>query len=366
MKILFSTHLREWGGGELWMLTAARAMAARGHEVTLAAPDASVIATRARDAGIEVLAVEYTRDFDPSSFFRVWRFCVGRGVDVLCLNMDRVLRVGGLAARLAGVPVVMPRRGSEFPLKGHLNYRFNYGVVATGMIVNSQATARTLCQGIPWRPRGNIHVLYNGLDLSPYEDTPPREEIRAELGFEPEGLLLVSVGELTSRKNTRLTVSILPRLIERFGNVSLLVVGEGVERENLIAQAHDLDVDQALLLLGFRDDVPSLLKACDVLVHPAHIEGFGFAVAEGMAAGLPCVATDASSLPEIVVPGVTGALFPDDDADALFEALVPYLADPVLRLTHGEAGRARVHERFELEARMDELAQIFRHELGHD
>ena len=365
MRILFGTHLREWGGGEQWMLTAARSMAARGHAVSLCAPAASEILARAREGGdVQCVAVDFVRDFDPISFGRVWKHCFTRRVEVFCLNMDRVLRIGGLAARLAGVPVVLPRRGSEFPLKGHLNYRFQYQVIASGMIVNSRATERTLLSGVSWKPRGKVHVLHNGFDLRPYDSLRPRAEVRAELGISPEAPVIVNLGELTTRKNAALLVSVMPALLQRFPDARLWLIGEGDQREALLRQASELGVANAVHLLGFRRDVPDLLGACDVLAHTAHVEGFGFAVAEAMAAGLPTVVTNASSLPEVIVEGETGALFEDDDAEGLLAALASYLEDPSLRRAHGEAGRKRVHTEFELEAKMDQLEAIFLAELG--
>ena len=364
MEILFATNLQAWGGGEKWMLTAAVAMRDRGHGVTLAAPEAAVIRERAEAAGLDTLAVPFTRDFDPVSWWRVFRHCRSCRVEVLCLNMDRVLRIAGGAARTAGVKVVLPRRGSEFPLKGHLNYRWHYQRVATGVIVNSQATARTLCRDISWRPPGAVHVIHNGLDLTPFKSTRPSTEVRSALGLTSEDLLLINVGELTARKNAALLVSVLPALRREFPGVHVLLVGEGPERENLLAQARQLGVADAVHLLGFRDDVPDLIAASDVLVHPARVEGFGFAVAEGMAAGLPTVVTDASSLPEIVTHGATGFLFPVDDGPQLEMALGRYLTDPQLRAAHGEAGRKRVQTEFEIGAKMIQLENLFQTELA--
>ncbi|MFO7652984.1 MAG: glycosyltransferase family 4 protein [Candidatus Krumholzibacteriia bacterium] len=363
MQILFATNMRRWGGGEKWMLTAAAAMRERGHGVALAAPPDAVILARADRAGIEVLPAPFARDLDPVSFLRVWRHCRRRRVQVLCLNMDRVLRIAGLAARLAGVPVVLPRRGSEFPLKSHLNYRFHYRCVATGVIVNSEATARTLVQDIAWRPAGSVHVLYNGLDLAPFATARPRARLRRALGLAEGDLALVLVGELTARKNAALLVGVLPSLLRDHPRVQVLLAGEGEEREALSGQAAGLGVADHVRILGFRDDVPDLLAAADLLVHPARVEGFGYAVVEAMAAGLPVVATRASSIPEIVVDGETGFLFPLDDAAGLEAAVRRYLADPDLRARHGAAGREHVRRRFELGARTGELEAIFRTQL---
>lgn len=364
MNLLFGSNLSEWGGGEKWMLTAAEAMAARGHRVSLCAPTESQLLERAPST-IDAFAVDFVRDFDPTSFFRVWNHCRGHRIDVFCLNMDRVLRVGGLAARLAGVKAVIPRRGSEFPLKSHLNYRFQYGVVATAMIVNSNATESTLCRDITWRPRGTVHVLHNGLDLAPFDGARPRETMRAELGLNDQDLVVLNVGELTTRKNAALLVAAVPNLVERFPTLRVLLVGEGDQRAPLERQIEDLGVHEHVRLLGFRRDAVDLYGAADVYAHTAHVEGFGFAVAEAMACHLPCVVTNASSLPEVIEDGVTGALFEDDDVAGLRDALARYLEAPNRRRAHGEAGRARVEREFRQADKMDALEAIFRTEAGH-
>ena len=128
-----------------------RPLAARQADVGVFALDANIgIAKVARHAsanqqwmshlGRSAQEARFRADFDPTSFSAVHRLARTWRPHAMVLNMDRVLRVGGLAARWAGVPVVLPRRGSEFPLKDGWLYRYTYRRVATGMIVNSQAT----------------------------------------------------------------------------------------------------------------------------------------------------------------------------------------------------------------------------------
>jgi glycosyltransferase involved in cell wall biosynthesis len=363
MRILFATSIKTWGGGEEWMLSAAEGLGRRGHSVTLAARPASAILERARADGIASIEVSFRCDADLSSFWRIHRHCRRDRPEALVLNTDRVLRLAGTAARLAGVAVVLPRRGSEFPIKSAPTYRFFYRKIATGMIVNSRATARTLVERIDWRPAGRLHVLLNGLDLTRFERPRPVEEVRAELDIPTGSTVLLVVGELTPRKNPGLVVEILPRLLGGHPEVLVLFVGEGPERERLAALASENGIADRVRLLGFRRDVPDLLGAADLLVHPARVEGFGYAVAEGMAAGLPVVATNASSLPEIVEDGHTGLLFPLDDAGALEAAVRTYLRDPERRRRDGEAGRERIRREFSRERRLDELEELLQDEI---
>ena len=95
------------------------------------------------------------------------------------------------------------------------------------------------------------------------------------------------------------------------------------------------------------------LERADVFVHPARWEGFGLVLLEAMLAGLPVVASEVSSVPEIVADGETGLLVPPGEPDALARAVTAVLADAARRAALGEAGRTRAHERFSV-ARMAE------------
>ena len=95
------------------------------------------------------------------------------------------------------------------------------------------------------------------------------------------------------------------------------MLGEGPDRARLEALARELGVDDRVLMPGRVGDVAALYRRCDVVVHPARWEGFGLAMLEGMLAGRPIVAAHAGSAPELVADGMTGLLFPPDDAEAL-------------------------------------------------
>jgi glycosyltransferase involved in cell wall biosynthesis len=363
VRVLLATSIKTWGGGEEWMLSAAAGLSRLGHDVTLAARKGSAILERAAEAKISRVEVSFRSDLDLESFLRIYRTCRTRKIEAACLNMDRVLRVAGTAARLAGTKAVLIRRGSEFPLKNGLLYRFTYRHVATGVIVNSRATERALCRNLSWKPAGGIHLLPNGIDVERFARASSRSDTRRSLGVAEDAPLLIIVGELTGRKNVAEVVALLPELTEQFPDLTLLLAGEGEERKPLEALARSLGVERHVRFLGFRRDVPDLLAASDLLVHPARVEGFGYAVGEAMASGLPVVATKASSLPEIVEDGETGSLFPAGDRQTLAKLVRAYLEDPSRRAREGAAGRARVRREFSWERRLVELEDLLRKEI---
>lgn len=138
------------------------------------------------------------------------------------------------------------------------------------------------------------------------------------------------------------------------------VVGEGPERHRLAALAAELGVTD-LEMPGAVPiaDVPARLAALDVFVALSRVEGFGVAVLEAAACGLPAVVSDAGGLPEIVVERVTGHVIPDGDPDLAASALVRLARDPVRRDAMGRAARERAVRRFSWDASLDAMERVY-------
>lgn len=369
LKVVFMSSLRRYGGGERWMLDAAQRLQARGHAVRLVSRPGSVLAERAPSAQIANVPIEMRGDFDPSAIVNVCRLLTGFRPDVVCPNLDREIRIASSAIRLARVrmrrlPRLIPRRGSEFPLKNKLLYRVVYGHAVDRVIVNSHATMRTMVSRTPWFPREKAVVIHNGIDPSAYRRLATkrdelREQLRAELGLPTNARLLALVGELNERKGQQFVIEAAPRVLDRHPDARFLFVGDGDARQALEQSVVEGGLDGRVILAGFRTDVPEILTASDVLLLPSRVEGFGYVLAEAMAASLPVVASDASSIPEIVDDGVTGILHPVGDVDAIARALNSLLDDEVAAAAMGARGLARVRSHFDVDRMIDEVEALF-------
>lgn len=367
-RVLFVNSLRKWGGGEIWMLRTASALRERGHETLIVGRTGGRLAAEAERAGQPFLARPFRGDLDPAGvaamagLFRRFR------PDVVIPNLDKEVKLCALASRLAGRPPVVPRRGNEFPLKDRARYRLLYKHLVRKVVVNCDATRRTLLDHAPWLPADRIVVIPNGVEMERFagpESDPSGAraaaltELRAELELPAGAPVVGMVAELNERKGHVYLLRAAPRILERHPETRFLLVGEGDARAELEAAAARVGLRGRFRFLGRRDDVPDLLQPMDVVVLPSLNEGMPNALMEAMAAGRAVVATNVSGTPELVLDGETGLLVPPRDADALAAAVLRVLDDAALRRRFGEAGRARVAAAFRFERMLERYEALF-------
>jgi glycosyltransferase involved in cell wall biosynthesis len=163
-----------------------------------------------------------------------------------------------------------------------------------------------------------------------------------------------SVGRMAAVKDYPTLVRAFIRLLDAVPDgrrrLRLVIVGDGESRaecERLLAEAR---VSALAWLPGPRDDVPELMRALDVFVLPSLGEGISNTILEAMSTGLPVAASRVGGNPELVRERETGSLFPAGDAEALAQALLPYVTDPGLRRTQGTAARRRIEAEFSMDA----------------
>ncbi|CAN5706192.1 glycosyltransferase [soil metagenome] len=193
-------------------------------------------------------------------------------------------------------------------------------------------------------------VIRNGVATS--RSAPSGAEadsLREELGLGREHLVVGMVANLNRAvKGARYFIEALPLMAREVPEARFLLVGEGPEREGLMARADELGVGDRTIFTGFRTDLDRLYGLIDVSVLTSLSEGLSITILESMSAGIPVVATRVGGNPELVDEGVTGLLVPPRDPESFAEAVVALLRDPARRREMGDAGRTRVREEFSL------------------
>jgi glycosyltransferase involved in cell wall biosynthesis len=193
--------------------------------------------------------------------------------------------------------------------------------------------------------------ICNGIDTGRFSPRGPSEAM-ATLRRGATHVIAI-LGHISAVKGHPTFIEAAGRLARARGDVRFLVIGTDSLQpglaERLRGRAEALGIGDRVDFLGFRDDVPDVLSAADVVVLPSRSEGFPLAVLEAMACGKPVIATTVGGVAEAVVADRTGVLIPPDHVTALSDSMARLL-DADVRAAMGAAARQRVEERFSVRA----------------
>lgn len=199
-------------------------------------------------------------------------------------------------------------------------------------------------------PAAKNHLIKNGVDTERYA---PRADATTAAPWGPDDIVIGAVARVQDVKNHRSLVAAFALLRERLpalrARLKLTIVGDGPLLGAIREQVAQAGLQDAVWLPGARADVAELLHGFDVFALPSLAEGTPVSLLEAMACGLPSVCSNVGGIPEVVVDGVHGLLVPVE-VDALAEALARYVQDPALMVRHGAAARARIEEKYSMDA----------------
>jgi glycosyltransferase involved in cell wall biosynthesis len=216
--------------------------------------------------------------------------------------------------------------------------------------VSSDLRQHMIAEGLP---PSRIDVNYNGIHAGEEATRAHRSEARRSLGIADEEVLLGTVGRLDPVKDLPTQIRAVALLRATGAACRLAIVGDGPEAPRLATLIERLGLAGAVHLIGYRADVRAVMAGFDVYLNSSAHEGVSLTVLEAMATGLPVIATRVGGNPEVVMPGETGLLVPAADPQALADAVASLMRAHLSRRAMGQAGRARVLERFSLDRMVD-------------
>lgn len=265
----------------------------------------------------------------------------------------------GMAARLAGVRVVRSRHLST-PVKRGWSSRLVYGRLADRVITSGQAIRDHLI-GIGAVAPDRTVSIPAGIDVQRFAPVADSHAVRRELGFADTDFVIGIVAVLRSWKGHGHLIDAVHRLAAERVPAKLLIVGTGPQEEALKRKVRQLGLEDRVLMLGYRNDVPRLIGAMDCSVLPAtKNEATSQALPQALAMKVPVIATAVGGLPEVVIDQETGLLIPSGDAEALCRALTWVHQHPAEAKQMAERGYAHVHANFTFERMVDRTEAVYR------
>jgi len=351
LKILYVDTDRTWRGGQEQLFSLMLGIRDRQHQVWLAAPSDSPLSSKAQQSGIEAYCFGQRSELSPWAFFQLWKILGKQDFDIIHLNTPRPLVVGGLGAKLRGIPMRVCSRRVNFPLNSPLS-RLKYNWMQESVVTVSVSIRRTLIEG--GVSPDLIKVIYEGVDLDwvDSQQLPDPDPVNS-------GLVVGTVAYLSPEKGHRTLLEAAARVLSRVPDVHFILVGSGELMSSLKARVEELGIQKNVTFTGFRDDSEALMKQFDVFCLPSVSEGLSSAILVAMASSVPVVATQVGGIPELVIDGETGILVPPGDVAQLVDGLCKILESSQLREKMGCAGRQRIEERFTLERKLNETEKLY-------
>jgi glycosyltransferase involved in cell wall biosynthesis len=357
LRILHTESSLGWGGQEIRVLTEARGVAQRGHDVAIAAPAPSRIFRESAHYGVEALALPIARK-GVGGVLALRRLLAIRPFDVVNTHSSTDAWCAAIACRTLHEPPAVVRTrhiSASVPRNAATRWLYNRAtarIVTTGERLREQVIAEVHADP------GRVVSIPTGIDLARFSPGD-RAEARARLGLPADAAIVGIVATLRSWKGHRYLLEAIARLARP--GVLLVVVGDGPQRWALEALAVELALAEAVRFMGNQADVADWMRSFDVFCLPSYAnEGVPQALMQAMACGLAVVTTPVGSIEEIVRDEATGVLVRPQDGERLAAALGSLLDDGTRREALGRAAHAQALERFGDARMVERMIAVFR------
>lgn len=286
--------------------------------------------------------------------------------DVIWTNepvMGVITRLAALNSRKRATKVMYMAHGFHFykgaPLQNWLVYypieKFLSRYTDVLITINKEDYARASKH---FYAKSIYYIHGIGVDIKRFSECPvTKEEKRAELGLPQDAFVLLSVGELASRKNQQVVLNALGQL--QNPSIYYVMAGRGPLAERYKESARNMGIENNVLLLGPRTDVDELCRAADVFVHPSVREGLGIAPLEAMASGLPLITSYVNGIKDYTQDGVTGCCISNPSSvTEMCAAIMKMINEPLFRMRCGENNKEIVRS-FDIEKSIKEMNIIY-------
>jgi L-malate glycosyltransferase len=363
--MMFSLHIdtaRTWRGGQNQVLLTVIGLREIGYRATLVAHPDGELRTRAAE-GLDLIPIAPRTEVDLSAAWRLSRVVKRLKPDVVHAHDPHAVAMASLALSFGApspAPALIASRRVDFHLKSNSFSRWKHRQVDC-FIAASEAIRRMLVgDGVPADRTVTVH---EGVDVD-HVLAAPAVNVHEAFWLPHRAPVVGNVAALVPHKGHRHLIEAAHLVVREVPDARFIILGEGELREQLERQVREHQLEKHVLLPGFRTDVLGCLKSFDLFVMSSVTEGLGTSLLDAMACSKAIVATQAGGMPEVVDEGRTGFLVAPRDHHAMARAIIRLLTEEPLRRQMGEAGFARVRERFTFERMVVETAAVYERVAG--
>lgn len=354
MRILHTEWSDALGGQEKRVLAECSGLIERGHYAAIACREIARIKEEAQKKGIDVFTFPFRSTSDLVTVKGLISHIRSNKYDIVNTHSGKDSWVGGIAAKLARVPVLVRTRHLDIPLKRNL---FNFIHYLPDMYISCGENMRnTLVAGCGF-PAGKVVNISTGVgdDFFGVKKDPA---LKIKYGLGKDALVITKVGIFRRVKAHQVTLKCVKKVVQAFPEARFLFAGDGPDRAEMEELAARLGVADYVIFAGFVD-VAEVYSFSDAAVLSSLSEGIPQSILQAMAAGVPVVATRVGGVPEIVSHMKTGILVESLDHDALAEGIIKILGDRSLAASLSSRAKEFVYNNHSLAKMMEKTEALY-------
>src|SRR5438067_1752588 len=365
---MFSLHVdtaRTWRGGQNQVLLTVNGLRAMGERAALVSRPDGELRRRAAE-GLDLIPLFPRAERDLTAAWRFARVLKRLAPDVVHAHDPHGVAMASLALSLGASssagrsPVLVASRRVDFHLKGNSFSRWKHRQVDCFIAASDAIRKMLVADGVA---PADVVTVHEGIDVDHVAAAAP-VNVHEAFWLPHHAPVVGNVAALVPHKGQRYLIDAAHLVVREIPDARFIILGEGELRNHLERQVREHHLEKHVLLPGFRTDVLGCIKGFDLFVMSSITEGLGTSLLDAMACSRPIVATTAGGIPEIVDEGVTGLLVPPRDHAAMADAIVALISDKARRHAMGEAGFARVNEKFSVERMIAGTAAVYARVAG--
>lgn len=353
------------GGAEEHLLTVIRNLDLTSYHPTVCCiREKGTIGEEIERIGFTVISLNRRSKFpDVRILNDILRIIRTKNIHLIHSHLYHANMYGRITAFTANIPVIATEHSTDDHTK--LKRRIINWILAkkTAKIIAVSHMVKSRIMERDWIDPSKIDVIYNGIDTNRFCSPLSKENAQERLGIRAP-TVIGTVGRLEKPKGHIHLIRAMRRVREKNPDLRLLIAGSGSLESVLKSEAARQGVDQSVIFLGSRRDIPDVLKAFDIFVMPSLSEGLPVALLEAMSSSIPVIVTPVGGIPEFVNDGVNGIIVPPSDESALAGAILE-LSDDRSRLTElGTNGKQTIIEKFSAHVMVKKIESLYKSVLS--
>lgn len=368
IKILHSIRQGSFGGGETYLYNLVTNLDKNKFEPVVLSFSKGSMVDELKKKNIRTHIVQTEKPFDIFIYKRVKKIIEKECIDILHIHGTRAGSNTLVQSLKQNITSMYTVHGWSFHdgLSAITNYLRKVSEKfltrkADLVICGSQSDLYT---GKSLSPEGNFKLIYNSINTDLYNPGSDAVNIREELGFSKEDIIVLFIARLTYQKDPLTFVNAAKLVLDKNPDIKFLIIGEGELKDKCIELSKTLGIFDKLKFLPFRQDVKNILHSVDIFVLPSKWEVVPLALLEAMSMKKACIATDIKGTNEALKNNFNGYMFPVGNFVELAGKILELAGNKELRIKFGEEARNTVVREFDLKKLVSENEQVYSY-IGH-